>query len=249
MLNIGSNLSLLADSVDIQREEGSDWYQLVVAQNGDDVQEIHEVMGGHFTQSVLFNSIFQKALTDAGVPAVDLLRLLSRIQNEANRVKSGQESLSEAVDNCGGELDLAPDEIPGALAAALENALAQLVLGGDQFLQVQWTYRRSFMYAERIWQSVDASVWAQRYRNVEAIHTETQLQAAEDIPASLYLPKAVGCSSAIASGAAAAAGDTCEWLKQAPNITLSYNQKRAFTIEYLAADKWSRLLYPLASLT
>ena len=204
------------DSIRVSRVRGKGgWCRVDAAQAGDAITEIHEVHGSSLTQDKIFNSIQKKLFTDGGEDATTM----AKIAVEVRKALSGGQTYSDMT---------------GAVADIWNNSVAfdfadELFQYGEQFLNLQYSYEHTIVVAERIFAQTPSIIpgYANLFKYVNQIHTETQLRTAESIPASFALPPKVVDNSA-----------TAEWLKQAPTSSLTVGQKREIKVMYLFADKW-----------
>lgn len=228
---LGQSLSLEFDSVDIQRQGEGDIYKLTAAQNAPEVQETHEVVGVHMTQAKMYNKVVQSKLTAKGI--ADPKRILCDLLRICNKLKADQVKYAAAITEIEKVLEdylsVDPGSVGSDLLALCVNIFKDVTLNGDQFLQVNFSYRHTFIYAERIFVDYDLSP---AYADVQKFFTEDQLRTAESVPASFKFPKQVQDNT-----------KTAFWLKQAPHVSLTYGQKRQVVVEYLFADEWSDLYY------
>lgn len=231
MYNLGQTLTEDFDSIEIVREGEGTMYRLTAAQNGDEIQEVHEVSGSHFTQPVRSNLRIRNNFTSYGVLEVD--QVIASTLTHVTNVQNGKTKYDKAILLIDDVLSETGVMAVGGNTSAAGQLIRELfdhyLTYGDNFLQVQYTYRHTLIFAERIFKNYDTDAI---YENVEKIHTETQLRNAEQIPTNFYLPKQVTDNT-----------KTAQWLKQAPSVALTYGQKRSLAIDYLFADEISTMLY------
>lgn len=238
MFTIAGQLMPYFDALSIEKISG-EFFKLTAAQSGEEITEIHEVQGMNFTQNklyslVLYNRLYALAaeLNGGGglsPAALDFLvkSIMSNIAKEVQKYKSGEQDYDEMKTNVEALFASAATD---AAAIGLEF-MDDLDRNGDQFLQVQYTYRHTIVIAERIFVA-NSGTFAGAYNNTHQIFSEAQLIAREAIPSEFVLPPSVLNINA-----------PSEWLKQPTHSNLTTGQKRHLVTEYLSADRWSRLYY------
>jgi hypothetical protein len=245
---IGADLSTDYDSIDIVKNGEGNTYKLVAAQNGDEVNETHEVNGSHVTQNridnlklmqmvgALISTAFYGSQSAEDKAAALIIRpVLAEIIRYANKVKADQSSYSTALDDLFVRLlDLTGHDL--AAEPLIEQIMQDLITRGDQFLQASYTYRHTYVYADRIY---NRAAHPEIFQKVNYVYTEAKMRTAESIPNDFYIPQSILPNS---GGVAKPA----YWLKMAPTASLTFGQKRVVSIIYQFADEWLDYLYNYA---
>jgi hypothetical protein len=229
-------LKALYDSISIRQSSG-EWYRMECARVGDEVTDIHRLIGQDVSQNVAYSLtvrdqlVASSALIDGQVTNTNFASYVSQIADEVRKKQSGQQTYLEmqaAIYNIFGGVANTPD-FADDLADDLDR-------NGDQYIVSQYTYTRSVIVAERVYDA-NPGLFSDGMDNADRIFTEAQLRAEEDIPPNFRLPPSQLDNS-----------QPSEWLKKPTDADLQVNQKRVITTKYVSADLWSRVRYKLAVL-
>lgn len=217
------------DTIDITRINGQgEFWRLDAAQVGDTIQHIYEVNGSDLTQPRSQNLKLLKTFTDAGLTGKEISTVANCVEGWRSGIfgtdyKQLESKIFDALFAAGAD--------PSFISTTAMDFADDLIRGGDNFLQSQFTFKHSIVCAERIW-AANAGDFANVFEDTGKIHEETDMRTAEAIPASFILPKSISQPT-----------QPAVWLKRPPRVELTYNQKRTLTVEYLCADQWSSLYY------
>lgn len=223
-------LMLDYDSITIRPDNGGgDMFRLDAARTGQEWQDLHEVQGSNLTQSVLINRVMKAKFLAAGIPEGKYIQLVSDIAQKVAQRRGTEQAYTQMYDQViqlydavvNGEINQAGIDVCGLL-------LNHLDLNTDHYLAEQYVYRHSWVIPDR---SYDGDL-GYIYNNTHRVFTESQLRSDENIPGFYSLP-----ASTINNNGAL-------WLKQPVSDCLDgVSLRRSITIEFLAADDWSALLY------
>lgn len=227
---IGQNMVDDFDVIEINRQPGSEWCILTASQNGDDVQEIHEVTGNHLTQNKWLNPVVVNRFLGEGMTLANYQKMAAELARKIQTFK-GNDTATAVIDTLISDCNGIANGLgwTGPATDTVENIVKDIVANGDFYVTTQYVYRHTYQYADRIWKDLDTSSY---FKNVNRIHTEGQLRAVEIVPTGFWLPKQMIDDT---TGA--------QWLKCAPNAALAIGQKRSVVIEYLWADTWNAVHY------
>jgi hypothetical protein len=226
----------LYDSINIEQKNGT-WYRMECARMGDTVIEVHRLSGTDVSQNIAYNLVLRDQLLDASaavggpVTSDNYVSYVSQIQDEVRKRQSGQQSYLEmqaAIYSLFGGVSTTPD--------FAFDIVDDIDRGGEQFITAQYTYTRSVVVAERIYQS-NPGLFSDGLGNIDRIFSGAQLRSEESIPPDFRLPPSIIDNNVDA-----------EWLKKPTDSDLQTNQRRCVTTKYLSADVWSRVRYKVASL-
>jgi hypothetical protein len=238
----GLGLTYDFDTIEITQKGNDEWYVLTASQHDPLPQVTCEVVGGHMTQMKAYNAKLRFILAEIGVPfdqdapTDKTTEVIGNFIREVNKMKSMQGyTYQTALAECR-NIMLQAGVSAGDTEIWAKKIFDDLALNGEQFMQVTYHFRRTVVMPERVFWDTDLRPW---YAYVNYIHTEADLRFAEGIPETpggwyFQLPKQVRYPTLPG-----------EWLKMAPRIRITYGHKRELTSEYIFADVWSRLLYPV----
>lgn len=210
------------DAITISQIGEGGMFKMELAQNGDEMTEVHEVSGTSLMQNKIFNLVLKQRFLESGITEENHPNIVSQIADEVLKKKAGNQTydqMASAVATIGGN---------NAVAFELMDDLDR---NGDQVPTEQATYRHTIVLAERIFQE-NSEFFGGMFGNRQRIFTESQLRDVESIPDDFELPPSIVAPSA-----------PSEWLKMPTVSTLNLFQKRTITTEYLSGDEISRLYY------
>lgn len=219
--NHAPGIAEIYDSIVIRHVSG-EMYELIAAQSGDDISEIHDVDASNLTQNTLVNLRVKKQFTEAGVLEEEYVPIVVKIQGEVNKFRNGSQSYSAMTG--------AVSTIAGGRQCGFD-LMDNLAKWGDQFLNAQYCYRHTIRIAERIFVGSNG-LFGDIYANTHKIFTEEQLRSAENIPTGFALPQKVIDNS-----------QPAQWLKQPSRNRYVVGQCREVVLEYLFADEWDEFKY------
>lgn len=220
------------DSIVIDQESG-DLYKLIAAQTGEETTEIFDIHGSNLSQSVLINLTMKERFLDLGVPENKYATLVSQINDEVAKKKSGGQNYAQ-MEAAILTLIEAIVDLTQPLIDLAGELMDRIDRHGDQFLQAQYSFQHTLILPERIY--AGGGDYAYVFANTHRIFTEPQMRDAESVPELFAIPKSILDNEVSA-----------EWLKQPSHSSMTLFQKRHIVTEYLGADSWDRLTYKVAA--